>query len=79
MTRFSRLALAAVGTFAVAAIVILFVNVDSGPRELLLNDRTEARADAYLSAIRRGDITGALAVWELDVRERPGIAERARP
>jgi hypothetical protein len=68
--------LAAVGTLAVAAIGIGFVGFDSGAREFVLNDRPEARADAYLSAIRRGDLTGALAVWELDVRERPGIAER---
>jgi len=68
--------LVAIGTLAVVTTVIGFVSFDSGAREFVLNDRPEARVDAYLSAIRRGDLTGAFTAWELDVRERPGIAQR---
>lgn len=52
--RITRLGIFAAAALALVVFGIGFVMFDSGARELLLNDRPEARADAYLSAVRRG-------------------------
>jgi len=67
---------AGAATAVILVIGLLIVTFDSGARELLLNDRPEARVDAYLSAVRRGDVNAALRIWELDGRERSGLPER---
>src|SRR5207253_1855545 len=50
---------------------------DNPVHELLTNDRAEARVDAYVGAIMRGDEYTALALWQLDEKvTRAGVPDR---
>jgi hypothetical protein len=73
----------AVGAIAVATFISLitigtiFVLFDNGVHEFLSNDRAEARVDAYVGAVVRGDEPAALATWELDQKlTHAGVADR---
>lgn len=67
---------ALLGLAVVAGLFVIFDN-DNPVHELLTNDRAEARVDAYLGAIMRGDEYTALALWQLDEKvTRAGVPDR---